>query len=97
MPPPTDFMRGQRTGYKQGHEDGYAKGYRVAYDSGNVKSARIRELEEALKFYAEPNNTTRDCVAHAVATCANVDHCVKAQRVLGVGPFNWEPQERQST
>ncbi len=41
----------------------------------------IRKQNEALKFYADENNTVRACVLEP-KLCANVDHCKPAQACL---------------
>lgn len=46
---------------------------------------RVRELEKALEFYADENNTVRPCMAWGYESstfCANVDLCRLAQEVL---------------
>lgn len=46
---------------------------------------RVRELEKALEFYADENNTVRPCMAGGYESstfCANVDLCRLAQEVL---------------
>lgn len=47
-----------------------------------VVAQEITILRSALSWYADPQNTVRDCVAGGC--CANVDHCQRAREALGL-------------
>ena len=48
----------------------------------------VTQLRDALKFYADPQNTVRDCMAGG--GCANADLCRLAQDTLGLDEYGKE-------
>ncbi len=64
-------------------EDGDSSVF-IQSDKCQVRTAMvlIARLVAALKWYADPGNTVRDCMDGG--SCANCDHCKLAQETLGL-------------